>query len=194
MVLLPMWPCWKTLGLVEVQGGRKGTMTRREKWGRKWKISSRRRSKKGSWAEMHGDSDHLEEEQVVTASFLVTCWQVEGGNRMLEVRDPFFSLQSWNTEALEGPEDKDTRGPKALLQGIQGSPGHILTLNLPFTFPQPLHMATALGHQKTVLQIMKIQRRRTQIRRSFISSFIPFKFFVTFSDPYTITTVPHLLF
>ena len=26
-----------------------------------------------SWAEMHGDSDHLEEEQVVTASFLVTC-------------------------------------------------------------------------------------------------------------------------
>ena len=137
---------------------------------------------------MYGDSDHLEEEQVVTASFLVTCWQVEGGNRMLEVRDPFFSLQSWNTEALGGPEDKDTRGPKALLQGIQGSPGHILTLNLPFTFPQPFHMATAFGHQKTALQIMKIQRRRTRIQRSFISSFISFKFFVTFSDPYTVTT------
>ena len=39
---------------------------------------------------MHGDSDHLDEEQVDMASFLVTCRQVEGGNRMLEGRDPLF--------------------------------------------------------------------------------------------------------
>ena len=35
--------------------------------------SSGRRRQARSWAEMYGDSDHLEEEQVVTASFLVTC-------------------------------------------------------------------------------------------------------------------------
>ena len=39
---------------------------------------------------MHGDSDLLEEEQVGTASFLVTHRQVEGGNRMLEFKDPLF--------------------------------------------------------------------------------------------------------
>lgn len=52
--------------------------------------NSGRRRQARSWAEMHGDSDRLEEEQVVTASFLVTCRQVEGGNRMLEGRDPLF--------------------------------------------------------------------------------------------------------
>ena len=40
--------------------------------------------------EMNGGSDCLEEEQVGTASFLVTHRQVEGGNRMLDVRGPLF--------------------------------------------------------------------------------------------------------
>ena len=43
-----------------------------------------------SWAETHGDTEHLEEEHVGTASFLVTCRQVEGGNMIFEVRDPLF--------------------------------------------------------------------------------------------------------
>ena len=65
--------------------------------------NSGRRRQARSWAEMHGDSDCLEEEQVVTASFLVTCRQVEGGNRMLEGRTHFFiaevKLRPW--EVLE---------------------------------------------------------------------------------------------
>ena len=51
---------------------------------------------------MHGDSDHLDEEQVDMASFLVTCRQVEGGNRMLDVRDPLFHCRG-ETQALGGP-------------------------------------------------------------------------------------------
>ena len=82
MVLLPMCPHWKTLGLMEVQGERKGTVTR---------------------GEMHGGSDLLEEKQVGTASFLAVK-QVKGGNRMVEVRGPLFHcrgepLRTW--EILE---------------------------------------------------------------------------------------------
>ena len=89
-----------------------------------------------------------------TASFLVTCRQVEGGNRILEVRDPLFhwSIKHW------GPgRTLETRTPGAQVQALRstGSPGHILTLNCPFTFSQPLHMTTAHQHQKTVQQIMK---------------------------------------
>jgi len=43
-----------------------------------------------SWAEMHGDSDRLEEEQVDMASFLFACRQVESGDRKLQFRDPLF--------------------------------------------------------------------------------------------------------
>lgn len=64
--------------------------------------NSGRRRQARSWAEMHGDSDRLEEEQVVTASFLVTCRQVEGGNRMLEGRDSLFHCRG-ETQALGGP-------------------------------------------------------------------------------------------
>ena len=51
---------------------------------------------------MHGDNDSLEEKQVDMASFLVTCRQVEGGNRMLEGRDPLFHCRG-ETQALGGP-------------------------------------------------------------------------------------------
>ena len=64
--------------------------------------NSGKRRQARSWAEMHGDSDRLEEEQVVTASFLITCRQVEGGNRMLEGRDPLFHCRG-ETQALGGP-------------------------------------------------------------------------------------------
>ena len=63
--------------------------------------NSGRRRQARSWAEMHGDSDRLEEEQVVMASFLVTCRQVEGGNRMLEGRDPLFHCRG-EIQALGG--------------------------------------------------------------------------------------------
>ena len=68
-----------------------------------------------SWAEMSGDSDHLEKEQVVTASFLVTCRQAEGGNRMLDVKDPLFHCRSETLRPWEVPGEKGTRGPKARL-------------------------------------------------------------------------------
>lgn len=60
---------------------------------------------------MHGDSDHLEEEQVGTASFLVTHRQVEGGNRMLEVRDPLFHWRGETPRPWEFPGDKGTTVP-----------------------------------------------------------------------------------
>ena len=64
---------------------------------------------------MHGDNDHLDEEQVDTASFLVTCRQVEGGNRMLDVRDPLFHYTVETLRPWEVPGLKDTRGLNARL-------------------------------------------------------------------------------
>ena len=106
------------------------------------------------WAETHGDSKHLEQEHVGTASFLVTCRQVEGGNRMLEVRDPFFH---WRVKYGGPGRSLETRTPGAQVRALRstGAPGHILTLNCPFTFSQPLHMTAAHQHQKTVWQIIK---------------------------------------
>ena len=83
--------------------------------------NSRRKRQVRSWAEMHGDSDRLEEEQVVTASFLVTRRQVEGGNRMLEVRDSLFrcrveTLRPWevleaSTPGVPTPGCEQHKGP-----------------------------------------------------------------------------------
>ena len=64
---------------------------------------------------MHGDSDHLDVEQVDTASFLVTCRQVEGGNRMLDVSNPLFHCTVETLSPWEVPGLKDTRGPNARL-------------------------------------------------------------------------------
>ena len=99
------------------EGKEQGQEERNEKEGR---GNSGRRRQARSWAEMHGDSDHLEEEQVVTASFLVTCRQVEGGNRMLEGRTHFFiaevKLRPWevleaSTPGVPTPGCQAVRGP-----------------------------------------------------------------------------------
>ena len=107
-----------------------------------------------SWPQTHGDSEHLEEEHTSTASFLVTCRQAEGGNRMLEVRDPLFH---WSMKHQGPGRTLETRTPGAQVRAPRstGSPVHILTLNWPFTFSQPLHMTSACQHQKMVWQIMK---------------------------------------
>ena len=62
---------------------------------------------------MYADSEHLVEEQVDTASFLVICRQAEGGNRMLEVRDPLFYCRDKTLRPWKVPGKMDTRGPKA---------------------------------------------------------------------------------
>ena len=67
------------------------------------------------WAEMHGESDHLEEEQVDMASFLVIGRQAESGYRKWEVRDPLFHCRGETLRSWDVPGDKDTRGPKARL-------------------------------------------------------------------------------
>ena len=146
--------CWRTLGLLEVQGGRKGTVTR---------------------GEMNGGSDCLEEEQLGTASFLVTHRQVEGGNRMLDVRGPLFH---WRGETLR---------PLGILEaGTQGSQGQAMrSTRAPWSHPdsksplcfQPLPMTASLRHQ-TTWQTMRTWSRRAKILRSFISSFISFKMFL----------------
>lgn len=41
--------------------------------------------------------------RVTWASFLVTCREVEGGNLMLEVRDPLLHCRGGTIEALGGP-------------------------------------------------------------------------------------------
>ena len=64
---------------------------------------------------MHGDSDHLEEEQVDLASFLVKYRQAESGYRIWEVRDPLFHCRGKTLRPWDVPGDKDTRGPKARL-------------------------------------------------------------------------------
>ena len=73
-----------------------------------------------SWAEKHGDSDRLEEEQVVTASFLVTCRQFVGGNRMLEVRDPLFHCRGETLRPWEVLESSTPGVPKPGCEEHQG--------------------------------------------------------------------------
>ena len=82
--------------------------------------NSGRRRQARSWAEMHGDSDCLEEEQVVTASFLVTCRQVEGGNRIWRAETHFFiaevKLRPWevleaSTPGVPTPGCEEHQGP-----------------------------------------------------------------------------------
>ena len=90
---------------------------------------------------------------------------------MLEVRDPLLHCRGEPLRHLEVPGDKDTRHPKARLSGA-GSPGHILTLSLPFAFPQPLQVAAALGHQKATWQVVKIQSRRARIWGSYSYSYL----------------------
>ena len=128
------WRCWSythgpssNVPLLEnsrVGGGsrRKGRNRDKKREMRKEERgNSGRKRQARSWAEMHGDSDHLEEEHVVTASFLVTCRQVEGGNRMLEVRDPLFhcrgeTLRPWevleaSTPGVPKPGCEEHQGP-----------------------------------------------------------------------------------
>lgn len=80
-----------------------------------------------SWAEMHGDSDRLEEEQVVAASFLVTRRQAEGGDRMLEVRDPFFHCRG---ETLRPWEVLEARTPGVPTPGCEDHQGPLVTSRL----------------------------------------------------------------
>ena len=113
----------------------------------------------------------------LTPVHMLTSWgqqQDVGGQR---------STFHWRGEPLRPwvvPEDKDTRHPKARLWGAPGFPGHILTLSLPFAFPQPLQMAAVLGHQKATWKIMKIQSRRARIWRSCFLFFHIFKIFSLF--------------
>jgi len=174
MVLLPMCPCWRTLGLVEVQGGRKGPGTRGEKWGKKREEIVGERGKRGhgqrsmetvtAWRRNRLSRPHLWS-HVDNLRVATGCWRSETHFFIAEMK-------------LWGPWGKYSRGPKARLWGASGSPGHILTLSLPFAFPQPLHMTAALRHQTSTWQMMKIQRQWARILRSFISSSISFKNFI----------------
>ena len=84
---------------------------------------------------MHRDSDCLEEEQVGTASFLVTHRQVEGGNRLLEVRDPLSHWRGETPRPWEFPGDKGIRVPWS-------HPDSKSPLCFPTAIPQEFCLAT----------------------------------------------------
>ena len=88
------------------------------------RSNSRRKRQVRSWAEMHGDSDPLEEEQVVMASFLVTRRQVEGGNRMLEVRGSLFHCR---VETLRPWEVLEASTPGVPIPGCEQHKGPMIT-------------------------------------------------------------------
>ena len=74
----------------------------------------------------------------------------------------------WRSETHFFTEEVKHQGPGSSLETrAPGSPGQILTLNLPFAFPQPFHRSSAWQHQKTEWKMMKNWSRRARIWKSF---------------------------
>ena len=74
----------------------------------------------------------------------------------------------WRSETHFFTEEVKHQGPGSSLETrAPGSPGHILTLNLPFVSPQRFHRSSAWQHQKTEWKMMKNWSRRARIWKSF---------------------------
>ena len=78
------------------------------------------------------------------------------------------ATRCWRSETHFFTEEVKHQAPGSSLETrAPGSPGHILTLNLPFAFPQPFHRRSAWQHQKTEWKMMKNWSRRARIWKSF---------------------------
>ena len=153
--------------------------------------NSGRKRQARSWAEKHGDSDRLEEEQVVTASFVVTCRQFEGGNRMLEVRDPLFHCR-----------DETLRSLRQVLQGSQSQA--VRSIRVPWSYPDsksPICFPTASPYDccpQTPDEYMaddedsETVSKNTEVIYFFFHIFQ--KFYLSLIHRLFLVTLPHLLF